>query len=527
VYDNGAVEIRTAAVVGLGTMGAGIVEVFARAGLEVIAVEIDDALLAGGRSRLEKSLDRAVERGRRSDADREADLARVVFTTDRGELAQADLVIEAVPERLEIKAALFADLDRICPPDTILATNTSSLSVTQIATSTARPDRVIGMHFFNPAPVMRLVEVVHTVRTDPDVTAAVRELAERCGKTTVAVADRAGFVANALLFGYLNAGARAAETGQASVADIDAAIVAACGLPMGPLTLLDLIGLDVTLDILETMFTETRDQRYAPAPLLRRMVMAGQFGRKSGRGYYRYDVNPPAMAVRPPTLEAGPARPHGTVVGVVGASKSAVVEALGEVAMVPVEDVGAADVVIVDGGSRSGTAELCARVAALAKSGAVIAVATTDEAPVGTMAVGSGRVADVVGLHLPLAPNAGVMEVVATLHSDPDAVATVAEVVRAAGLVALPCRDRPGYVVEMLVLPHLGDAVRMVDDGYATAADVDTAMRLGCGYPVGPFAMIDAIGADNLRSGLLHLAAATHLSSLAPSPLLDELAAFG
>jgi 3-hydroxybutyryl-CoA dehydrogenase len=521
------VEIRTAGVVGLGTMGAGIVEVFARAGLDVIAVEIDDALLAAGRSRLEKSLDRAVERGRLIDHDRDLQAARVAFSTDRNDLARADLVIEAVPERLEVKAALFAELDRICPLETVLATNTSSLPVTQIAASTQRPDRVVGMHFFNPAPVMRLVEVVHTVLTDDEVVEAVRELATRCGKTPVVVGDRAGFVANALLFGYLNAAARAAETGQASVADIDAAVVAACGLPMGPLSLLDLVGLDVTLDILETMFAETRDQRYAPAPLLRRMVMAGQLGRKTGRGYYRYDTTPPEAALATVAFAAGQPRSAVRVVAVVGAAKSRVIAALGDLPVVPLEDVADADVVVVDGGSRAGTAELTARVAGLVGSGTVIAVATTDEAPVGTLAAGTGRRAEVVGVHVPLAPKPGVVEVVATLHSSAEAVATAAEVVRAAGLVAVPCRDRPGYVVEMLVLPHLGDAVRMVDDSYATVEDVEAAMTLGCGYPAGPFAMVEAIGADNLRSGLLHLAAATHLPSLAPSPLLDELAAFG
>jgi 3-hydroxybutyryl-CoA dehydrogenase len=521
------VEIRTAGVVGLGTMGAGIAEVFARAGLDVVAVEINDDLLAAGRSRLEGSLAKAVDRGRLSETDRGAMLSRVRFTTSRTDLAAANLVTEAVPERLEIKAELFADLDRICPPTTVLATNTSSLPVTKIATSTGRPGRVVGMHFFNPAPVMKLVEVVHTVLTDAEVVDAVRDLAARCGKTPVVVGDRAGFVANALLFGYLNAAARAAETGQASVADIDAAVVAACGLPMGPLTLLDLIGLDVSLDVMETMFDETRDQRYAPAPLLRRLVMAGQLGRKTGGGYYRYDEKPPVAALPDAAFSTGEARSTARVVGVSSGAKSAVLSALGDVAVVAIEEVADADVVVVDGGSRNGSAELCARVAAVAKSGAVIAVATTDEAPVGTIAAGTGRVADVVGLHIPLTPKPGVIEIVATLHSSPDAVATAVAVVRGAGLVGVPCRDRPGYLLDMIVLPHLGDAVRMVDDHYATVEDVEAAMTLGCGYPTGPFAMIDAVGADNLRSGLLHLAAATHLPSLAPAPLLDELAAFG
>jgi 3-hydroxybutyryl-CoA dehydrogenase len=525
--ETGAVQIRTAGVVGLGTMGAGIVEVFARAGLDVVAIEIDEALLSAGRSRVEGSLGRAVDRGRLSEADRDAHLARVRFSTDRSELAAADLVIEAVPERLEIKAALFTDLDAICPAPTILATNTSSLPVTKIAAATGRPGRVIGMHLFNPAPVMRLVEVVHTVLTDVDVVDAVRELATTCGKTPVVVGDRAGFVANALLFGYLNDAARAAETGQAAVADIDAAIVASCGLPMGPLTLLDLIGLDVSLDVLETMFEETRDQRYAPAPLLRRMVMAGQLGRKSGQGYYRYDVTPAEPSLPAPAFATGLPRATARVVAVVGSVKSPLVAALGDLSVVPIEDVGDADVVVVDGGTRSGTAELAARVGRLAKPGAVIAVAAIDEAPVGIAAASAGRVADTVGLHVPLAPRDGAVEVVATLHSSKEAVATAAAVVAAAGRTAVPCRDRPGLLVESVVLPHLGDAVRMVDDGYATTADVDAAMTLGCGYPAGPFAMLDAVGADHLRSALLHLAAATHRSSLAPAPLLDELAAFG
>jgi 3-hydroxybutyryl-CoA dehydrogenase len=525
--DNGAVEIRTAGVIGLGTMGAGIVEVFTGAGLAVIAVEIDEDLLAAGKRRLQQSLDRAVDRGRLTSEDRDAQLARVTFTTSRSDLAGADLVTEAVPERMDVKASLFAELDASCPPTTILATNTSSLPVTEIAAATKRPDRVVGMHFFNPAPVMRLVEVVHTVLTDVAVVDAVRSLATACGKTPVVVGDRAGFVANALLFGYLNDAARAAETGQASVADIDAAVVAACGLPMGPLTLMDLIGLDVSLDVLETMFAETRDQRYAAAPLLRRMVMAGQLGRKTSRGYYDYTSKPATSALDVQAVAIGTARPHTTVVAVVNGQKSAVVDALGAIPVVAVEDAVDADVVVVDGGSRGASAELCARVVATAKPAAVIAVATTDEAPVGTLSGATGRAADVVGLHVPLAPNAGLLEVVATMRSKPDAVATVVAVVRDAGLVAVPCRDRPGHIVERIVLPHLGDAVRMVDDRYASAEDVDTAMTLGCGYPVGPMAMVEAVGADNLRSALLHLAAATHLPSLAPAPLLDELAAFG
>jgi 3-hydroxybutyryl-CoA dehydrogenase len=521
------VTIGSGGVVGLGTMGTGIVEVLARAGLDVVAMELDDRLLAAGRDRLTASLQRAVDRDRLEAAERDTILGRVRFSTNRSDLAGCDLVTEAVPERLEVKLELFADLDAICGPAAILATNTSSLPVTRIAAATSRPDRVLGLHFFNPAPVMRLVEVVHTVLTDAAVVGEVRELAERCGKTPVVVGDRAGFVANALLFGYLNAAAYAAETRQAAITDIDAAMVAACGLPMGPLTLLDLIGLDVSLDVLETMYDETRDQRYAAAPLLRRLVMAGRLGRKSGAGYYRYEGRESTPAVGVESPRAQDAKPGSLVV--VGTPDARLIAALGDRPVVAHDDesVASADVVVVDGGSLPATADLAARVARRAQTGAAIAVATTDEAPVATVAAGSGRAQDVVGLHVPRAPRGTVLEVVRTIRSSEESVAAVVAAVQSPGVLVVACRDRPGHLLDLLLLPHLGDAVRMVDDGYASREDVDTAMRLGCGYSAGPFELLEELGADDVRSGLLHLAAATHRSALAPAPLLDELAGFG
>jgi 3-hydroxybutyryl-CoA dehydrogenase len=375
---------------------------------------------------------------------------------------------------------------------------------------------------------MALVEVVHTVMTDAAAVAAVRELAGRCGKTPVVVGDRAGFVANALLFGYLNAAALAAETQQAAIADIDAALVAAAGLPMGPMALLDLIGLDVSLDVLETMYDETRDQRFAPAPLLRRLVMAGRLGRKSGAGYYRYsgrDSVPAVGASSPAESDGEPGR-----VVVVGSPRPRLQALLGDRTAVGYDDtaaLGSAAVIVIDGGTLQATADLAARVARRVGSGAVIAVATDDEAPVATIAAATGRASDVVGVHAPRVARDAVLEVVRTVRSSGSAVAAVVAALRAPGLVVIACRDRPGHLVEMLLLPHLGDAVRMVDDGYATVEDVDIAMRLGCGYSAGPFELVDAIGADEVRSGLLHLSAATHQSALAPTPLLDELAGFG
>lgn len=290
-------KIDTVAVMGLGTMGAGIAEVFARAGRQVVAIEVDDGLLAAGQGRVEASLQRAADRGRLGADDHAATRSRLSFSTDRAELAAADLVVEAVPERLEVKAALFSEADRVCPPHTILATNTSSLPVTAIAAGTGRPERVVGMHFFNPAPVMRLVEVVGTVVSDDEVVAAVRDLAADCGKTPVVVGDRAGFIANALLLPYLNDAARLVETGRGSVDAVDAAVVAATGLPMGPLTLMDLIGLDVCVPILDVLWEEFRAPRFAVTPLLRRLSMAGLLGRKTGRGWYRYGANSPVPAV--------------------------------------------------------------------------------------------------------------------------------------------------------------------------------------------------------------------------------------
>ena len=242
-------EFQQVGVVGLGTMGAGIVEVFARNGLSVIAVDKDDAAVARGRGHVEGSTARAVDRGKLSAEEQQALLGRVTFGTELAALAEADLVIEAVPEQLELKRAIFTELDGICKPDTILASNTSSLSVTEIAVATGRPGKVIGMHFFNPAPVMKLVEVVRTVVTEPEVIEDVEAFAQTLGKTDVTIGDRAGFIANALLFGYLNHAVALYESRYATREDIDAAMKLGCGLPMGPLALLDLIGIDTAYEI--------------------------------------------------------------------------------------------------------------------------------------------------------------------------------------------------------------------------------------------------------------------------------------
>ncbi len=242
-----AMEIREAAVVGLGTMGAGIAEVLARAGIAVVAIEINEDALTRGVGILDASLARAVSRGKLTEAERDAVRGRIRPTTAFSDASRADLAIEVVPEQMELKRQVFAQLDRVCGPEAILATNTSSLSVTSIAAASADPDRVVGLHFFNPAPVMRLVEVVSTVLTADGLADGIAAFARRLGKTPVQVGDRAGFIANALLLPYLNHAVRLLETGYASRADIDLAATAGLGLPMGPLALLDLIGLDTSL----------------------------------------------------------------------------------------------------------------------------------------------------------------------------------------------------------------------------------------------------------------------------------------
>jgi 3-hydroxybutyryl-CoA dehydrogenase len=274
--------------VGSGIMGSGVAEVAAKAGFEVVLRSRTrsgaDALLAG----LERSLAKQVERGKLEDGERAEILGRVQTVTDLGELAECDLVLESIVEDLAVKKHLFTELDRVCGDHTILATNTSTLPVVEMAMETGRPDRVCGVHFFNPAPMMPLVEVVRAITTSDETIAAARDFAQTCGKTVVDVKDQAGFVVNALLFPYLNNAIKLLDAGVATRDDIDAAMKGGCNFPMGPLELVDLVGLDTSLAILDALYAEFRDPNYAPVPLLKRMVAAEQLGRKSGKGFYDY-----------------------------------------------------------------------------------------------------------------------------------------------------------------------------------------------------------------------------------------------
>jgi 3-hydroxybutyryl-CoA dehydrogenase len=282
-------EMRTVGVVGAGLMGSGIIEAVARGGYDVVAREVDEAAVNAGRSRIERSHARALERGKISEEDRNVEVARVTWTTNVEDLKNCDLVIEAIVENLDMKKELFAELARITRPEVILASNTSSVSITALAAATDRPDRVAGMHFFNPVPVMKLVELVQGLQSSEQTMNELRAFAGTLGKTVVTAKDTPGFIVNYLLVPYLLEAVKMVEDNVATKEDIDTAIQLGLSHPMGPLTLLDFVGLDTTLFIADVMFEEFRQPKYAAPPLLRKMVTAGYLGRKSGRGFYEYN----------------------------------------------------------------------------------------------------------------------------------------------------------------------------------------------------------------------------------------------
>ena len=494
--------IREVAVIGLGLMGSGIAELVARSGRRVVAIEVSQDFLDQGMARLGGSLDRAVSRGKLTDTARAEIMARVRPSSDIATgVANADLVIEAIPERMELKGTLFAKLDAACRADTILATNTSSLSITGIAGGTRYPARVAGLHFFNPAPVMKLVEVISTVLTSPQTAQALTLLARDLGKTPVPVSDRAGFIVNALLVPYLNHAVRLLETAQATREDIDKAATAGLGLPMGPLTLLDLIGLDTSLSVLEVLQAEFGGTRYAPAPLLRKLCDARLFGRKSGRGFYDY---------RHSTPEA-PGGDH------------ALAPVPGQIALIS-DPAGLLDEL---------AAQITAagiKVAAQPSAGtALVIVAADPRHRVLDAALAAGHPANAVGIHLTRAGNGkpGFAELVLPDITAAGTAAKAAALAAAIGLDAVTTRDRPGFVTEALAYAQFNNAVRMFQDGYASPADIDTAMMLGCGYPRGPLQMLDDAGPANVTAVLEAMHEATGDPAFTPVPLLAEYATAG
>lgn len=574
-------EFTKVGVVGLGTMGAGIVEVFARAGVDVVAVEQNDDSLQRGVAHLEASTSRAVSRGKLAEDDKQAMFDRINFTTSMNDLSDCQLVVEAVPEKLELKQQIFTELDRITSDDTILATNTSSLSVTEISVATHRPALVVGLHFFNPAPVLKLVEVIRTVVTDVQVIDDVKALAERLGKVPVVVGDKAGFIANALLFGYLNHATAMYEQKYATREDIDAAMKLGCGLPMGPLALLDLIGLDTAYEILDTMYKQTRNRLHAPAPIIKQMVTAGLKGRKTGRGFYTYETPDSPMVVpdaeltssRLPDTEAAPVQRVGIIgsgtmaVGIaevfakagfdvvlrargqeqIAKAKAAVQRSLEKavvrgkldeadrdaamarlVGSTSFDDLSDCDLLV-----EATVEELTVKQAIfatldeIAKPGAILAT-TTSSLPVVEIAAATERMSDVVGMHFfNPAPIMKLVEVVKTVHTSERVAQTVRSVSEQIGKHPVTCGDRAGFIVNALLFPYLNDAVRMLEAHYATADDIDNAMKVGCGYPMGPFELLDVVGLDVSHAIQRTLYLEFREPGYAPAPLLEHLVTAG
>ena len=576
-------EFRTVGVVGLGTMGAGIVEVFARNGLHVIAAEIDDDAVARGLSHLDTSTSRAVGRGKLTQEDADALLARITTTTSMADLADADLVVEAVPEHLELKSAVFGELDKVCHPDAVLASNTSSLSITELAVRTGRPGRLVGMHFFNPAPVQRLVELVGTVVTEPGIIDDLKAFATTLDKVPVVIGDRAGFIANALLFGYLNHAAP----------DVRAALRLPRGsrrrhalrlrLPDGPAGAArpHRVGhrvRDPRDDVRGVAQPAARphadpqahDHRGAEGPEERPRLLhlrgPAQLEGGAGRGDPERHRARPTSRCGTSSASAWSApvgwrrassrcsRKPGLDVVVRGRSESKVAAALAglrkaldkgvvrgrltederdaAVARVTgttrLEDLGDVDLVV-----EAVVEELDVKRAVFAaldevcKPGAILAT-TTSSLPVVECAVATARPADVIGMHFfNPAPVMKLVEVVSTVTTSPEVAATALSVCERIDKVPVRCGDRAGFIVNALLFPYLNDAVKMLEAHYATADDIDAAMTMGCALPMGPFELLDMVGLDEALATERALYAEFREAGFAPAPLLEHLVTAG
>ena len=574
-------DFSSIGVIGLGTMGAGIAEVFARNGYQVVGVELNDESLERGQQHVQHSTDRAVKRGKLSEQDQQALVGRISFTTNLSDVKDCNLVVEAVIEHLDIKQDLFRQLDTIVGEHTVLATNTSSLSVTEISTATSHPGRVIGVHFFNPAPVQNLVEIIRTVVTEPDVLEDVADLARSLNKTPVICGDKAGFIANALLFGYLNHAVSMYENHYASREDIDAAMRFGCGYPMGPLALLDLIGLDTAYEILDTMYRQGRDRLHAPAPILKQMVTAGMLGRKTGRGFYSYEaadspiVVPDALT---PSADDVPQLRHDIrTIGVVGtgtmatgiaevfakagfdvvyvgrgpdkvaAVRTAIERSLEKAVQrgkldepardealarltgtTKLDDLAGVDIVVeAIAEDLSIKTALFENLDEICKPDTILAT-TTSSLPVITCATATQRPRNVVGMHFfNPAPVMKLVEVVSTVSTSDEVAETVRALCEKIGKVAVSCGDRSGFIVNALLFPYLNDAVKMLEAHYATADDIDTAMKYGCALPMGPFELLDVVGNDVSLAIQRELYLEFREPGFSPAPLLEHLVTAG
>ena len=558
-------------------MGSGICEVVARAGFDVTFVETSDETVVAGRERITRSVERAVERNKMDRGAADELLGRIASSTNFADLHDHDLVFEAVPEQIDLKKSVFARLESVLGPEAIFATNTSSLPVIDMAVATKRPDRVLGFHFFNPAQVMKLVELVHTIATDQSVIDASKDFAERLGKTPVACRDRAGFIANLLLFPYLNSGVRLFEQGFASREDIDAAMQLGAGHPMGPLALLDLIGLDSAYEICEALWRQFRDNQDAPAPLLKQYVVAGYLGRKVGRGFYRYEAPESSTIVDAVPDHAGVAASDITTVGIVGTgvmasgiaevvaraggdvilrgrseaaikgAKSVVAKSLDKAVdknkleraaadqaldrittTLDFEDLAETDLVIEAVEEDLSTKEgIFAELNRSVKPDAILAT-TTSSLSIVDLAAQTDRPDRVLGLHFfNPATVMKLVEVVRTIATSGEAEKRAIAWVRSIGKRPVRCPERAGFIVNFLLFPYLNDAVHMHEQGYSTPRDIDTAMKLGCGHPMGPFELMDIVGLDVTHAILDSLHEEFKERRLAPAPLLEHMVRAG
>ncbi|MBW3661551.1 MAG: NAD(P)-binding domain-containing protein [Actinobacteria bacterium] len=573
-------RITKVGVVGCGTMGSGICEIVARNGHDVVFVEVDDGAVERGRARIVGSLDRHVNRGKLEEAEKERILARITGSTDYAALSDRDLIVEAVPEELALKQKVFEQIDTHAPDDAIIATNTSSLPVIDIAVHARRPNRVLGFHFFNPAPVMELIELVRTVVTDDEVVAKARQFADTIGKTPVAVGDRAGFIANQLLFPYINQAIGMVESGYATKEDVDAAMRFGTGHPMGPIALADLVGLDTMLGIMNAIHRQFGETRFAPSPIISQFVAAGFRGRKSGRGFYTYDEPGSGKVVDDesarPTPSADPISGW-TTVGVVGTgtmakgitevcakagydiivrgrskekaervaaavaksmqrmvekgrlSEEDMVEALSHIrATDSFEDLADADIVIEAVAEELDIKrDLFAQITDVVSDDTVLA-STTSSLPVIECAMATDQPDRVIGLHF-FNPAAvmKLVEIVPTVRTDPEVVEACRAFVDHVGKVGVLCGDRAGFIVNALLFPYLNDAVKMLSSHYATAEQIDTAMKLGCAHPMGPFELMDIVGLDVTLAIIERLHEEFREPSFTAAPLLRYMVESG
>jgi 3-hydroxybutyryl-CoA dehydrogenase len=566
-------------VVGVGVRGAGIVEVLARSGLEVVGIEQDDVSCERATVHLRQSLDGAVEAGELTAEEHAATLERVSLRGALSEVADCDLVIEAVPEQLARKLEIFSQLDEVLGADAVLATNTSTLSVTELAATTRRAGRVVGLRWYSAVPGATLVEITRTVLANPAVITEVAGFVEGLGRSTVVVGDRPGHIVDSLLFPYLNNAVGMLEANYATREDIDAAMRFGCGYPIGPLALLDLIGLDAAYETLDTLHARTGDHLHAPAPMLKQLVTAGMLGRKSGRGFYSYTA-PGSSEIADVGAQSGPpveiARPV-TRIGVIGTGTmaSGIVEVCAKsgyevvfrarsddkVAAVRKKIEGSLDKAVQRGklaedartealSHISGSTELAdlancdlvieavveeigvkrelfAELDRVCKPGAVLAT-TTSSLPVIECAMATTRPEDVVGMHwFNPAPAMKLVEVVPTALTSDDVTATVRAVSLSCRKHPVTCGDRAGFIVNALLFPFLNDAVRLFADSYASMDEIDLALKTSCKHPMGPFELIDVVGMDVTLAIQETLFGAFREPGLAPAPVLEHLAAAG